>query len=179
MEGGAVVLPGLILMELMDNDVSGWGGWWAVITEKNGDVESMSSGAETHGIPSFRWVEYSDFLVFSLSTWGRLMTPTTFDSRWYIIRIIPIWQPLRPGRSAGGNELQKLELFHEIPMVWWSSSAGMTGNPHFWAPFGLTCNGPPWVSCHFPSSALASLIIAIFREFWEFMVRTNGVKKWG
>lgn len=40
--GGAVVLPGLILMELMDNDVSGWGGqgWWAVITEKNGDVES-------------------------------------------------------------------------------------------------------------------------------------------
>ena len=25
--GGAVVLPGLILMELMDNDVSGWGGW--------------------------------------------------------------------------------------------------------------------------------------------------------
>ena len=24
---GAVVLPGLILMELMDNDVSGWGGW--------------------------------------------------------------------------------------------------------------------------------------------------------
>ena len=94
-----------------------------MITEKNGDVESMSSGAETHGIPSFRWVEYSDFLVFSLSTWGRLMTPTTFDSRWYIIRIIPIWQPLRPGRSAGemscknSSYSMKSPWYGEVPLL--------------------------------------------------------------
>ena len=89
-----------------------------------GILSSPVGWGKTHGIPSFRWVEYSDFLVFSLSTWGRLMTPTTFDSRWYIIRIIPIWQPLRPtGRSGGGNALQKLELFLKSP--WYDGEVPM------------------------------------------------------
>ena len=139
-----------------------------------GILSSPVGWGKTHGIPSFRWVEYSDFLVFSLSTWGRLMTPTTFDSRWYIIRIIPIWQPLRPtGRSGGGNALQKLELFHEIPMVWWWSShaAGMA-----WPAM------VPWVSCHFPSSTQLhpSLIIKKYsvnsESLWEPMVSRNEAK---
>ena len=64
--------------------------------------ESAAAEGKPHGIPSFRWVEYSHFWYFLCC---QLREDDNNDLRWYII---PIWwlSRLRPNGVVGVAELQ-------------------------------------------------------------------------